>query len=180
MNRHSLSIDANESSRMEGLYREYAPAGLRYAMGIVGNQSDAEEIVQDSFLRLIRSEADSAKRARNGDAEFQPVFFTTIRNLSIDLLRRRQRTGRESLAENEPAHHPDLSGGAASISKHVKRVLDQMPSQWSEAIRIRMEQELSYEQIAARMGATKNQVRTWIFRGRSLLRSELSRLDLLN
>ena len=64
----------------------------RFALSIVRETSDAEEIVQEAFCRLIQKEGLSV-------ANRKALLFKTIRNLSIDLLRKKGRLKFERLAE---------------------------------------------------------------------------------
>ena len=67
-------------------FSEYSQRGLRYAYGLLRNWTDAEEVVQEAFCRMLKSRHVTAEAN-----EFAAVFFRVVRNLCIDEIRRRQR-----------------------------------------------------------------------------------------
>ena len=145
-------------------YEEYAPRGRRYAYALLRNQADSEEIVQEAFCRLMRSQHDP--HAMNG--AFAPLFFTTVRNLCIDAQRTRVRrrqvplTGPIASRGTEPRDNEELVSA-------IQQAMAALPPSWAEALQLRLNGELSYEQIATVLDCTHAQVRTWIYRARRQL-----------
>ena len=156
-------------------YQRLAPRGLRYAYSLLGNSADSEEVVQEAFCRLIRSDQTATKV--NG--AFPALLFTTIRNLCID---HRRTIGRRKQVSFDPEQHaaadkPDRD--RAELEALVTRAIDGLPAPWADALRLRMDGELSYEQIASVLNSTHAQVRTWIYRARKQLADELKQQGFL-
>ena len=109
---------------IDELYRELAPALLRYAEGILGSRSDAEEAVQDAFL--------AASRAGRLE-EPRPWLFRVTRNAAIDQLRRRRHlTVLESGDGDEPASSASDPHRRAELSAELlvlRRGLDRLGEQ---------------------------------------------------
>ena len=55
-------------------------AGYRYAVALTGNEGDAEDLLQDAWLSMLRADAPRSRR----------YLFRTLRNKYIDVYRRRQ------------------------------------------------------------------------------------------
>ena len=176
------NLPATSSATDEGADQEdiqaFAAGGYRYALSIVRNHGDAEELVQEAFCRLHRNgDRDSA----TDEAPNRAVFFATVRNLCIDLIRRRKVRNEISLHSLESNGHTVVGGfekadASQEILEIVNQAIQRLPENWSEAFRLRTNGDLSYSEIAEVVGATKAQVRTWIFRARQKLRDRLEHL----
>lgn len=165
---------AIESGRIDNQFcAEITPQANRYALSIVRTWSDAEEIVQEAFCRLIQRE-DGATQNRKA------LLFKTIRNLSIDLLRKQGRIKFEPIANwntpvnNERSHHDQLE----TLQQTVDQILAELPDNWSSALNLKVNAGLGYDEISNVLGATKDQVRIWIYRARKRIQRELRKHDL--
>lgn len=142
------------------------------------NSADAEEVVQEAFCRLLISR----HRVEDSD-EFAAVFFATVRNLCVDVIRRRQRRPTMSIVdlatESKESAEAEGSGELALLQRAIRDAIDKLPEQWSAALRLRIDGSLSYDKIAHVLNCSKAQVRTWIFRARRELERELTKQELL-
>ena len=169
-----------------------APQATRYAMSIVRVWADAEEIVQEAFCRLLQSKSFSGdcdprtdgsvtdEAATNGSEK--AYLFATVRNLAIDQLRKQKRRRFEpldvGLLPNKQVPTDDSRLRRLELS--VQAILKDLPSQWSDALQLKINGGLSYLEIADVLGATHAQVRTWIYRARKQLEKDLHKQGLLN
>jgi RNA polymerase sigma-70 factor (ECF subfamily) len=167
------NFETIDHTRVGIWFQQYSNRGVQYANSLVRSLADAEEIVQDAFCRLLKCIAAKPIESEN---RFRATFFTTIRNLCIDLLRQRKRRKNVSLESvNEPATR-QFSPQQYELASHVIQCLiDQLPQQWAEALRLKVYGSLSYDEIAATLDCTKAQVRTWIFRARKQLKEEIEK-----
>ncbi len=137
---------------------------MRYALALLRNSCDAEEAVQETFCRL--------HAAGNGhESDYRRRFFVTLRNHCIDLIRRK-RVRREvamggAIDERTEGPAQQLVGNETMLA--VEDAIGQLPLQWQQSLQLRVYAELGYDEIASIMGATRNQVRTWIYRARRQL-----------
>ncbi len=171
------SSESPESSSIEAFFRDFAPQGRKYALAMVGNGTDADEVVQEAFLKIL-----NANESGELPAHFQPLFFTSIRNLCIDMIRKRKTNRSLPLDQvGELAANQEVAGESAHSAERSMELLLQrlpellrtMPAQWAAALTARLEKSKTYAEIANEMNATHHQVRTWIFRARQFLRKEL-------
>jgi RNA polymerase sigma-70 factor (ECF subfamily) len=171
--------ESNETSPWtEGFCDQVAPQAKRYAMSIVRRWCVAEEIVQEAFCRLMQA----ANRQRiTVDANSKAMLFTTVRNLAIDQLRKEGRRRFETIETSQlaaPNYRSDHSR-LEQLESGVEEILQQMPTQWSDALQLKVNGGLSYAEITRVLGATHAQVRTWIYRARQRLEQELNQRGLL-
>ena len=159
------------------LFPEYRQQAWRYARWLTGCDFDADEVVQDAFCKL--AERESKGQAIVGDSNPAALLFTIVRNQSFDLLRRKKR--HRSVALNSIAEplspHQEASQRLEmdDLCGDLRQAISKLPQQWADALSLRVAGELSYDEIAAVMECTRNQVRTWIFRARQQLAADLER-----
>jgi RNA polymerase sigma-70 factor (ECF subfamily) len=113
---------------------------IQFATYRLGSQTDAEDVVQDVFVHAFR---DRAKRREI--AEVRPYLFRMVRNRCTDFLRSRARARRVEARPDNSWHEvqfPDFY-----------RLLDQLPENEAEVIRLRAWSDLSFAEIAVAVGA---------------------------
>jgi RNA polymerase sigma-70 factor (ECF subfamily) len=139
--------------------------GAAYRM--TGNVADAEDLVQETFLRAYRS----FHRFVPG-SNAKAWLLTILQNLRTDVLRRSGRAPALSeLPEDGPPVPPTQERGAEA--EDLARLLLKVPDPFRSALVLRDVQELSYEEIANIMKTPIGTVMSRIHRGRALLRAAL-------
>ncbi|HTS00353.1 MAG TPA: sigma-70 family RNA polymerase sigma factor [Bacteroidota bacterium] len=145
---------------------------MTLAVRLLGERAEAEEAVQDAFLKAFRAIA-----GFRGDARFSTWFYRIVYNTCMTRLRGSARPATEDL--------PDDGASAVALrdepgiqerleSEEVRRVLmdemAQLPSGYCAALTLLYVQELKYNEIAEILRLPLGTVKTNIFRGRELLR----------
>ncbi len=170
-----MTATRNGFSPHETAAPEIHRQACHYARWIVGNESDAEEIVQEAWCKLAEHESRSI--VNSPDHNPTAFLFTIVRNQSIDLLRKRKRRRSVSLSEiSEPQGRESDSSRAAELNdleNGIHEAFGNLPDSWAEAMRLKVAGQLTYDEIASVLGCTHAQVRTWIFRARRQLAAEL-------
>jgi RNA polymerase sigma-70 factor (ECF subfamily) len=163
----------------EMLFERYKKPILNFALRLLGNRADAEDITADVFVTLY------AKRySPQPQAKFSTWLFTVARNACITQIRKRRRFismwfTQENTGEVQEWEIPDTqhlpSDGLASkeSATQVRHAITQLPEAQREAIILREYHDLSYQQIAEVMGCSLERVKILIFRARERLRQEL-------
>ena len=154
----------------------YYPRCLRFARNMLGNDQDAEEAVQDAFVRVH----DSFPRFRE-DARFDPWLFRILANRCRTLLARSRR--HRSLIEYgdvpiSAAAPPESEDFGADWAEEVRMVLDSLPAEQREAFLMRHVEDLSYEDIAAATGVGLSALRMRVKRACDALRARLTEVEL--
>jgi RNA polymerase sigma-70 factor (ECF subfamily) len=150
------------------------------AYKFVGKHDEAEDLTQDIFLKIFKALATFDRRAN-----FQTWIISISRNLCIDHYRsvrkERQTIARDVDATNlQPA---SAERGPHAIAEHqdlramLRQALETLPPALRTAVVLRDLQELSYQEIADRLGLPEGTVKSRINRGRIELARQIRRLQ---
>ncbi len=157
----------------EEIVREHSPRVYRLAYRLTGNPQDAEDLTQDTFIRVFRSLDDYTP------GTFEGWLYRITTNLFLDLVRRRKRIRFDALGDDvvdlpglEPG--PERAYEHLNLDEDVQAALDALPPDFRAAVVLCDIEGLSYEEIAATLGVKLGTVRSRIHRGRSALREALA------
>ena len=150
------------------------------AYKFVGKHDEAEDLTQDIFLKIFKALGTFDRRAN-----FQTWIVSISRNLCIDHYRSVRKGAADDRARcglERPATGVDRAGslrrGRASGSPGAAAVaLGKLPTTLRTAVVLRDLQELSYQEIADRLGLPEGTVKSRINRGRLELARQLKRLE---
>jgi RNA polymerase sigma-70 factor (ECF subfamily) len=150
------------------------------AYKFVGRHEEAEDLTQDIFLKIFK-----ALKTFDRRANFQTWIISISRNLCIDHYRsvrkERQTMAREvDTTELQPASRdrtPYASAEHQDLREQLRRALETLPLALRTAVVLRDLQELSYQEIADRLGLPEGTVKSRINRGRLELGRQLKRLQ---
>jgi RNA polymerase sigma-70 factor, ECF subfamily len=154
--------------------REHADRVYRLAFRLSGNRADAEDLTQETFVRVFRSLADYSP------GTFEGWLHRITTNLFLDMVRRRQRIRFDALPEDAPERLATAEAGPErayeenNLDPEIQRALDALPPDFRAAVVLCDLEGLSYEEIAATLGIKVGTVRSRIHRGRVLLRDSLA------
>jgi RNA polymerase sigma-70 factor (ECF subfamily) len=155
------------------LVRQHADRVYRLAYRLSGSQQDAEDLTQETFIRVFRS----VQNYQPGTFEGWLHRITT--NLFLDMVRRRARIRMEALPEDYdrvPADEPNPEQiyHDARLAPDLQAALDSLPPEFRAAVVLCDIEGLSYEEIGATLGVKLGTVRSRIHRGRQALRDYLA------
>ncbi len=174
------------ASRFERLALPQLEAAFNLAFWLARSRPDAEDIVQEAYLRALRS-FDSFR----GD-DIRPWLLAIVRNAAYRWLANRQRAGNvisldetlagsgaeerlvDQIVSDEPTAEQQLVG--AVERDYVLRALGELPPAFREAVVLREIEGLSYKEIAEVTGTPVGTVMSRLARGRSELRKALTKL----
>ena len=168
-------IRAGDVDAFEALYRKYWQPLYAFAFRYVRSKEDAEEVVQDVFFRIWRGRADwvPAGAVRN-------YVYCAVRNAARDRLERvavarrwGERGGHVGQGAMAAAAAIQSELEAAELVAAVQRALDELPPKRSAVCKLRLIDELSYAQIADRLGIREKTVETQLARGLKFLRDRI-------
>ncbi len=142
---------------------------LRYHRKLAGDAGLAEELAQETIVRLIRSFGQLREAAR-----FVPWAFRIATNVWRDFHRARAERDRAAAGEARPgeelAERRDLAGRALSA-------LEKVPEIYRVALTLRYLEGLEYEAMALILDVPVVTLRSHIARGRNMIRRELEGKD---
>lgn len=160
---------AAREARFAALVERQSRFVFRVAYSILRNTHDAEDAVQETFLRLYRTGAWEA--AQNERA----YLARTAWRIAVDNLRNKRD---EPLRPEWPAHgeSPEGAALAADWNAAIHRLVDALPEELRQPLALSTVEELSSQEIAQAMGIPQGTVRTRIMRARQILRQKMARL----
>ena len=152
------------------------------AIGLVRDESDANEIVQEAFLRVYRG-----LEAFEGSSSFFTWLYRIVSNLAIDVMRKPSRRESESL---DPARLEDgidqplvsrIDGAdpqdvvrRGEIRVRIEAALSDLPPYHRGVILMREVEGMSYEEMAEAMGVSKGTIMSRLFHARRKLQRALA------
>ena len=159
-----------EDAAIAALVDQYAGALYRVAYSVLRNPSDAEDAVQEAFLRVLRH------RETLGEVRDSRVWLIRIVwNIVLDR-KRRAKTRPETddvaeLARVLPSKglSQEETAAAAQHHAHVLGCVNQLPAKEREVLLLSAFEELTSVEIAGVLGITESSVRSRLFRARNLM-----------
>ncbi len=151
-------VRAGEVRTLAVLFDRHQPALLRYALRMTGNRAWSEDLVQEIFVRLLKSR----HQYRDGHS-FQTWVYRIARNAFIDQTRRR----RFEVATAEPMEvpvPPSVSSNERENLELLRAALARLPEPQREILTLAKFQQLPYEQIAGILDIEVNTVKTRVHR----------------
>ena len=151
---------------------------FRVAYRMTGNEHDADDVVQETFLRAYRQIENFEERAN-----FSTWLHRIAINCSLDLLRSRGRHDRyhaggvedeemsRTLATDQP--QPDRLALSSELQKHVIAALDRLSGNERTAFVLRHFEGMPVEEIGRTLGIQVNAAKHTIFRAVKKLRESL-------
>jgi RNA polymerase sigma-70 factor (ECF subfamily) len=159
-------LNRDERFEAEMLPQMRSLFGAAYRM--TGNAHDAEDLVQETFLRAHRA-FDRFEPGSNARA----WLHTILQRVRTDMFRRTRRRPETVELLGEGPATPPPQDALASGREDLERALRALPDAFREAVVLRDVQELSYAEIASALGIPAGTVMSRIHRGRALLREAL-------
>jgi RNA polymerase sigma-70 factor (ECF subfamily) len=159
-----------EEETLAALVSQYAGTLYRVAFSVLRNPSDAEDAVQETFLRVLRHR-DTLDEVRD-----QRVWLIRIVwNIVLDR-KRRAKTRPETDDVSELARVLPAKGlsaeqiaSAAQHHAHVLACVDRLPAKERQVLMLSAFEELTSVEIASVLGITESSVRSRLFRARNLM-----------
>ena len=166
---------AGDARFFEPIVRAYEHPGLRVALGMMGNEDDAMDALQDAFVKTWRSLGRfDLKRP------FGPWFFQILRNQCRDALRKRNvRFRLEALDErlemrpSDPAQRPDRIRERKEARERVWKALEQLNEDHREVLVLKEIEGFRYGEIAGILNIPEGTVASRLFHARRALANVL-------
>lgn len=159
----------DELATLESLVRHYSRFVFKVAYGVVRSPHEAEDVVQEVFLRAHKKETKGVK-------DMRAWLATMAFRIAIDRIRQ-PRT--DELGELEPAsEEPDAEQVAVDRQRvsFVQKLIAALPDDLRYPLVLSAMEELSSPQIAEVLGISEAAVRSRIFRARQILKDRLTAL----
>ncbi|HTM43334.1 MAG TPA: sigma-70 family RNA polymerase sigma factor [Polyangiaceae bacterium] len=166
-----------DHAAFNALIRHYEKRALALAFTVLHDENDAQEVVQEAFLRVYRGLA-----GFNGEAAFFTWLYCIVKNLAIDLLRKPSHHKTERLAPHEFERALEAAGYGSfgprdpfeqvcdnELGNLLSRCLAELPAYHRGVIVMRELHGYSYEEMAEAMGVSKGTIMSRLFHARRKL-----------
>ena len=143
----------------------------RFAMSIVGNAVEAEDVVQEVFIKIWQN-----REKLNSLKSVEAWSMKLTKNLSIDKLRSKHRRtdGLEStLSISSSDQTPDKAAEMNDTMSRIKNLMLSLPEKQRQVLQLRDIEGMSYDEISKILDLPLNQVKVNLFRARKLIRAKL-------
>lgn len=174
---------SGDEAAFERIMRRHNRLLFRTARSILKSDAEAEDALQEAYLRAWR-----ALGSFRADARLSTWLVRIVINESLARLRRRgaevlaldstldpQGPSMEDVMEGNPDDRPDRAAMRAELRQSMEARIDALPEAFRTVFMLRAVEELSVEDVAAALGLPESTVRTRFFRARGLLREALAR-----
>jgi RNA polymerase sigma-70 factor, ECF subfamily len=167
-------MSSEKLRRFEEQVSPHLKSAYNLAKWLTRSHEDAEDVVQEAFLKAF-----SAFESLRGE-DAKPWLLTIVRNTSMTWLKRNRNAGatigfEESLEDPiERSPDPEERLLISCDRQQVRQALEQLPSEFREAIVLREMEGLSYKEISATIGVPLGTVMSRLSRGRDWLKRLLS------
>ena len=182
-----------DSAAFDGLIEMYSAKLYKVAYALLGSRQDAEEVVQDTFLRAYR-----ALHAFRGESSLETWLHRIVLNLARNKYHWNHRrgdgvnvsltAGDDSDGDSGPDNEqdvpdrrlePDLILEQNEIGTNIMKALNRLPDNLRETMLLRHVNDMPYEQIAQKLDCKVGTVKSRLSRGREMLRDYLAAAGIL-
>ena len=170
------ALREGNADAFDRIYEAWRPRVFSFLVRLSKDRTLAEEIVQETFVRLAKRAADL-----RGDTQLGPWLFTVARNLWVSHLRvvmlDAERLDRLSLERVAPVPTPFDRAAANDTQARLERALAALPDAQREVLLLVGVEGLEPSEAAAVVGIAPEALRQRLSRARSALREALERVD---
>jgi RNA polymerase sigma-70 factor (ECF subfamily) len=170
------SARAGDQQAFAALIGRYEARVMRLVRGMVP-ESDAEDVLQDAFLKAYRKLGNF-----DGRSSFYTWIYRIAANTAMDWRKREKHRRHAALPEGPEGEDavPSLEAGPEhattrrELAERIDAAIEALPEKYHEILVLREIEGLSYEEISARLSMSKGTVESRLFRARERLRERLA------
>lgn len=173
-----LRVKKGDMTAFEALYDRYNRRLFHFILRFVGERNLAEDILQETFLRIFKK-----RKSYRKAGHFSTYLFTIGRNLCLDALKTWEKRHILSSHKDYVETAIDLSKGTSEtleeieISRTVQREIEALPKDQHEVLVLSKYSGLSYQEIAKIVSSPPAAVKQKVYRALLTLRQKLKKLS---
>jgi RNA polymerase sigma-70 factor (ECF subfamily) len=163
------AVRRGETGGYDYLVSKHSRRALSIAWGIVRNAADAEDLVQDAFVRAY----EKIGRFREGEP-FGPWLYRIVTNLSLDVVRHRAKFPATPVeAHDERGELRAAEAAWSDTASRIDRAIESLPEMQRVVARLFIVEEFEHAEIAAMTGLAEGTVRSHLSHARKKLQEAL-------
>lgn len=173
-----VRVKKGDMKAFEALYDRYNKRLFHFILRFVGERDLAEDILQETFLRIFKK-----RKSYRKAGHFSTYLFTIGRNLCLDALKTWEKRHILISQEDYVETVIDLSKGPSEaleetdISRTVQREIEALPNDQQEVLVLSKYSGLPYEEIAKIVSSTPAAVKQKVYRAMLALKQKLKKMD---
>ncbi len=175
-----LAYKKGDPAAFEVLLKRHEKGVYGFALRFLNSRAMAEDVTQESFLRVIRASA-----GYKASASFRNYLYRIVRNLCLDLLRKKAKEGQETgkgldlerLIDSIPDVNPgpELHTDARQTRLALYKALQSLPAEQREVFLLKEIKDMKLQDVAKVTGTNLNTVKSRLRYALFSLREQLSR-----
>lgn len=165
-----------DDKAFEYIFHSYYATLCNFAFGILKNKSDAEDVVNDCFFEFW-----SKREIIEINTSLKSYLFISARNAAINKLRKKQIENKSSVEQKYLFNFQDDINQEIenlqkieNLEKRLTLALEKLPQQCRYIFYLNRFEDLSYKEIAKKLGVSPGTVKTQIGRALKRMRAEFS------
>lgn len=179
-------VQAGDSTAFRALYDKYHRRAFAVAMGVVKNQDDALDAVQEAFVKVHKN-IDKFQ----GSSSFYTWLYRIVMNVSIDHVRKTTRRKSSDFDERMMHENSEVAGDGAllprvtnanpgraalrrELGQAIEAALAELPEHHRAVIVLREVEGMSYEDLAETLGVPKGTIMSRLFHARKKMQAALA------
>lgn len=169
---NAVPLESDEQDKFEKIYYKYRNILFSCAFNIVSNSYDAEDILQNAFIKI----AQNVKRIDDIDSKETASFLMIItKNTALDFLRKSYIKAEEPINEDVLADRDMLEQLVSRLEyQKILNVIKELKSPYSEVLYLHYVNDFSLRQTAKLLNRKEKTVKMQLVRGKKILISKLS------
>ena len=160
---------SGDAEAMDHLFKRHYTMVYRLAWRWCGARDDAEDIAQETFVKLVRK-LDTFRRRSSFKTWLYRIAVNTARDFSRS---RRARLSREEEYDEEGDHNPGSGPVDGTTAGRLREALDSLPAAQREAVLLVFSEGMSHREASQVLGCREVTVSWRIFRARAQLKTFL-------
>jgi len=168
------AVKGGDAGAYDYLVSKYMKRVVSIAWGIVRNAHDAEDLAQEAFVKAFQT----IGRFKSGEP-FGPWIYRIVTNLSLDVVKHRQRFRHEELQDSLPAARADRADLPAVVNELARRIdeaLESLPEMQRIVARLYLVEHFEHSEIATMTSLSEGTIRSHLSLARAKLREKLADL----
>ena len=172
------AVVRNKTDAIRQLYEHHSPSLLSLCLRYCGNTEDAEDVLHDGFIKIIRNIHTFRPREKGS---FKAWMKRIMVNTSLNYLRDRSKENRfldiEPLAERIPAEETEDSEQAINPNMFsqeiVMKMICELPAGYRAVFNMYVFEDFTHKEIAEALQCSENTSKSQLFKARAMLRKKL-------
>lgn len=159
------ATDSRLKPELEQLFREHSSMVYRTAYTMLGNPSDAEDVLQTVFLRVMRREPEMESNPKG-------YLYRAAVNISLNLIRSRKRLQFSDVGD-QPELSRSIPGSAEGLQRRLAEAISVLRPGDAQVLLLRYVYDYTDAEIAKLLGVTRGTIAMRLFRSRTRLKGLL-------